>query len=246
MKFDLNKIKIISLAIKSKEIKPYLQPIVDFNNRIKGFEALSRWVKNEHEVLLPYAFIEDIKADHQLLDEWTISIIEQLICFLMPRKMKLIDLHLNIYSSTLNTTVIERIICLNKYVNVVIEIIEDDIIYNEDEFIRNLDILSKYGVKLAIDDFGCGFNNESRLYKYKFDFIKIDRSLTSLIDVDIEKYKLIKRIKKLSDEMGTTIIAEGVETIEQAKLLKGLDINRYQGFLYYKALPLEIITELQW
>ncbi|OBU29783.1 EAL domain-containing protein [Photobacterium kishitanii] len=77
MKFDLNKIKIISLAIKSKEIKPYLQPIVDFNNRIKGFEALSRWVKNEHEVLLPYAFIEDIKADNQLLDEWTISIIEQ-------------------------------------------------------------------------------------------------------------------------------------------------------------------------
>ncbi len=45
MKFDLNKMKIISLAIKSKEIKPYLQPIVDFNNRIKGFEALSRWVK---------------------------------------------------------------------------------------------------------------------------------------------------------------------------------------------------------
>ncbi len=241
---DNNKLNIMSLAVKTKQIKPYLQPIVDFNNNIKGFEVLSRWIRSDNEVILPYEFIGDLKSNRKLLEEWTASIIEQLNYYFCQQCYLHLDLHLNIYSDSLSITIIEDILSLHEHINIVIEILEDDIIDYEDEFIFKLDMLLKHGVKLAIDDFGCGLNNNKRLSKYKFDIIKIDRKFVSLIDSDVNKLNEIKEIIALSDKLDLTVIAEGVETIEQAKLLNDAGIKLYQGYLYHKPMPIEKINIL--
>lgn len=236
----------ISIAIKTKQIKPYLQPIVDYNNNIKGFEVLSRWVKSENDIILPYEFIEYMKSNRELLDEWTVSIIEQLNDYFGQQFYLHLDLHLNIYSESLSIKVVKEILSLHKHINVVIEILEDDVIHDEVEFRLKVELLLKHGVKLAIDDFGCGLNDTERLSKYKFNIMKIDRKFISLIDTDIKQLNKIKSIISLSSELDLTVIAEGVETIEQAKLLDAVGVNLYQGFLYHRAMSFENIKKLQW
>ena len=105
---DNNKINIISRAVKTKQIKPYLQPIVDYNNKIKGFEVLSRWVKSENDIILPYEFIEDMKSNRKLLDDWTVSIIDQLNDFFGQKYHLNMDLHINIYSESLSLKVVKK------------------------------------------------------------------------------------------------------------------------------------------
>ena len=243
---DNNKINIISRAVKTKQIKPYLQPIVDYNNKIKGFEVLSRWVKSENDIILPYEFIEDMKSNRKLLDDWTVSIIDQLNDFFGQKYHLNMDLHINIYSESLSLKVVKKLLSLHEHINVVIEILEDDIICDEAEFLIKLEFLLKHSVKLAIDDFGCGLNDTKRLARYKFDIMKIDRKFISLIDTDINQLNKIKKIISLSKKLDLTVIAEGVETREQANLLNYIGVKLYQGFLYYKPMSLENINSLKW
>lgn len=161
--------KLLSLSIERKKIKPYLQPIVNRNRAIIGFEVLSRWEKNRKNIIGPSGFIDILKSDNDLLIRWGFSLLNQLIDFFSIYKRKDIDLHINIYSVTLSKGFIDRLILLNRYINVVIEILEDDVIIDDEFFLYSLSILRANNIRIAMDDFGCGFNNTDRLSKYQFD-----------------------------------------------------------------------------
>jgi len=126
--------------------------------------------------------------------------------------------------------------------NTVIEILEDDDDTDESccafEHIREL-----FGCQIAIDDYGSGYSNESKLINNNPNFIKIDITLISSIDSDMKKQILVSNIIKFASKYDIKVLAEGVETKEELKKLIELGVDFIQGF--YIARPSdEILQEI--
>jgi EAL domain-containing protein (putative c-di-GMP-specific phosphodiesterase class I) len=93
------------------------------------------------------------------------------------------------------------------------------------------------GVRIAIDDFGTGFSSLSYLSKLPVDTLKIDRSFVTDIAAGPEGLALVSTIIKLAHSLKLKAVAEGVETEEQARLLRLLECDEMQGFLFSKPVP---------
>jgi EAL domain-containing protein (putative c-di-GMP-specific phosphodiesterase class I) len=95
------------------------------------------------------------------------------------------------------------------------------------------------GVTIAIDDFGTGFSSLAYLAKLPVDTLKIDRSFVTDMTASQEGLLLISTIITLAHSLKLNVVAEGVETEEQARLLRLLNCDEMQGFLYSRPLPAE-------
>ncbi|MEZ9229925.1 EAL domain-containing protein [Vibrio amylolyticus] len=95
------------------------------------------------------------------------------------------------------------------------------------------------GVSIAIDDFGTGYSSFSYLRNRHFDMLKIDREFVTDIQKGSDKYHIVKMITDLSHTLGVKVIAEGVETVSELTVLRSLNIDYVQGFLFSKPLALE-------
>jgi EAL domain-containing protein (putative c-di-GMP-specific phosphodiesterase class I) len=96
------------------------------------------------------------------------------------------------------------------------------------------------GVSIAIDDFGTGFSSLSYLSKLPVDTLKIDRSFVLDMTAGPEGLALVSTIINLAHSLKLKVVAEGVETEEQSRLLRLLDCDELQGFLFSKPVPGEI------
>jgi EAL domain-containing protein (putative c-di-GMP-specific phosphodiesterase class I) len=89
------------------------------------------------------------------------------------------------------------------------------------------------GVRLALDDFGTGYSSLSYLHRFPLDTLKIDRSFTNALQSDGKNESMIARtIMPLARHLGLDVVAEGVETTEQADLLKAVNCRYAQGYLF--------------
>ena len=106
------------------------------------------------------------------------------------------------------------------------------------EFVeRALNMLSAAGVKIALDDFGTGYASLSHLKQFPVDYIKIDRTFVRDLLVDPDDAAIVDAVIKLGRSLGIGIVAEGIETIAQHRMLAELGCTLGQGFLYGKAIP---------
>ncbi|PSW34485.1 hypothetical protein C9J21_03825 [Photobacterium phosphoreum] len=229
----------ITDAISTGKIQPFIQPIVNINRKLVGFEVLSRWIVSEHEIRLPLQFIPIIKDDQQLSESLTISLLHQLITRFTSDKNNALFISINIYSHSLTTSVIYLLTKLNKFINVVIEILENDDITNINHFKMTLHHLKMKGIKIALDDFGCGKNINDRLFDYPFDYVKLDKLFINDIDTDLDKLKSLQLMIELIRYVNLPIIAEGVENERIFNILTMLNIEMYQGYLFSKPVTLE-------
>ncbi|MEC6906706.1 EAL domain-containing protein [Photobacterium piscicola] len=228
----------ISDAISTDKIQPFIQPIVNINRKLAGFEVLARWIVSENEIRLPLKFIPIIKDDQQLSEDLTISLLQQLIKHFTIHRNNDLFLSINIYSHSLTVIVVDLLTELNDFINVVIEILENDDISNINNFKIILHYLKIKGIKIALDDFGCGNNINDRLFDYPFDYVKIDKMFVINIDNDFQKRKSLQSMIQLIHYFNLPIIAEGVENEHVFKILATLDIEMYQGYLFSKPVPL--------
>ncbi|MEC6797295.1 EAL domain-containing protein [Photobacterium sp. S4TG1] len=228
----------ISDAISTDKIQPFIQPIVNINRKLAGFEVLARWIVSENEIRLPLKFIPIIKDDQQLSEDLTISLLQQLIKHFTIHCNNDLFLSINIYSHSLTVTVVDLLTKLNDFINVVIEILENDDISNINNFKIILHYLKIKGIKIALDDFGCGNNINDRLFDYPFDYVKIDKLFVSDIDNNRQKRESLQSMVQLIHFFNLPIIAEGVENEHVFKLLTTLEIEMYQGYLFSKPVPL--------
>jgi len=114
-------------------------------------------------------------------------------------------------------------------------LIMEDVKYS----IESLQAIRDTGVEIAIDDFGTGFSSLSSLHKLPLDTLKIDRSFVADMNATPEGLALVSTIIKLARSLKLKVVAEGVETEEQSRLLRLLNCDEMQGYLFSKPVPSE-------
>jgi EAL domain-containing protein (putative c-di-GMP-specific phosphodiesterase class I) len=125
-----------------------------------------------------------------------------------------------------------------------IEITESLLMEDIEHHIRVLQQIRNMGIGVALDDFGTGYSSLSYVARLPASTLKIDKSFVADMATSPEKLAIISAIISLGHALDMKIVAEGVETEEQAKLLRLLRCNELQGFLYSKAVPLEQIEAM--
>jgi EAL domain-containing protein (putative c-di-GMP-specific phosphodiesterase class I) len=99
--------------------------------------------------------------------------------------------------------------------------------------------LAALGCKLAIDDFGTGYSSLAQLRRFPVDYLKIDRSFVVDLDSGDGPKAVVRAAIAMAHSLGMAIIAEGVETAEQAEFLRGAGAEVVQGYLYGKPMPIQ-------
>ncbi len=239
-------------ALEKNEFVTYYQPIISFETgKVSGFEALTRWqrptgivspaefmaVADETGLILPMNQALMREACLQLR-EWNRQFSPDssmtMSVNITPRQFAQPDLVSDI-ARIIKDTGIEP-------ASMQLEIMETIAMGDAERANMLLSELSSLGVRLSIDDFGTGYSSLSRLQRFPVDNLKIDRSFISGIDKDAETLEIVKVIVTLAHNLGLKIVAEGVETIEQANLLKQLKCEYAQGYYYSKPAAHEEIT----
>ena len=241
-------------ALELKEFRVYYQPIVSLrNDQIVGFETLSRWQRPEG-LVMPGEFIAVadetgiiLSINQQLLDEACRQLRSWHVMFpsdpaltlnvnITPKQFAQPDLASQI-GKTLQETGVDP-------ADVNLEITETIAMADADRSALVLSQLKALGVRLDIDDFGTGYSSLSRLQHFPVDRLKIDRSFISCMDTDAETREIVRIIIMLAHGLGLEVVAEGVETQAQADMLKELDCELAQGYLYSRPVPCEAIDQL--
>ncbi|MBB1332062.1 bifunctional diguanylate cyclase/phosphodiesterase [Pseudoalteromonas sp. SR44-5] len=227
------------------------QPIVDIiDNKIITFEVLLRWHLND-EFIPPSEFI-DIAERYGQINFLGEFVLEQAIASLS--KLNKLDntIALSINVSVLQLESHDFIIflknLLNRYCvntnNIHLEITETIMIKNLVYLSKVITQLKSIGVRISIDDFGTGFSSISVLKELSVDYIKIDKSYVDNICEHSKDKSIVSAVTKMSHMIGCKVIAEGVERNDQLALLKGLEVDSYQGYLFSKPVKFEQALEL--
>ena len=140
--------------------------------------------------------------------------------------------------------VLDRILTapLPHHLTLEVEITENQAINNSSQFLANLNALSARGLKVALDDFGSGYSTLSYLTDYKFDKIKLDRSLV-LATATTSGQQFFNSTVALCQTCCTTIVAEGVETEQQLQLVTASGVGIVQGFYFHRPMPLSALLD---
>ena len=128
--------------------------------------------------------------------------------------------------------------------NLVIEITEGVMMETSDTIRHQLAALRDTGIQLALDDFGTGFSSLSYIHQYQIDFLKIDQSFVHNLTADSDAYVLCEAITVMAHKLGMKVIAEGVESQQEAALLRQIGCNFGQGYGYSHPLPLNKLLQL--
>ncbi|MBO1256095.1 EAL domain-containing protein [Alteromonas sp. 5E99-2] len=237
----------IKRGLKCTNFFPLFQPIVDLKtNKIIGCEVLARYSDNAGP-LYPDEFIP-LLPQLDLTLPFTTKLIKTAVAELtaqddIPNGFKI---NLNLFPSDItkdNITDFMAAAANTKDFNICFEITEDAT-FNTPEALSNLARLRRQGFTVAIDDFGTGYANLGQLQNLEFDFLKIDRSFIMALEGDNVKSTLIPTIISLAEQLDVTLVAEGVETENQASILKNLNTGLGQGWLFGKPMPAEDLSEL--
>ena len=234
-------------AIKQNEFELYYQPQLDLKtHKIVGLEALIRWHNKELGFVSPGEFI------HIAEENGTITSIGQFVlneaCLKAKEINEIVDhdikIGINISPKQfLTTNLVENIVDIisnnhidPKYID--LEITEECGIKNEEKTISKLKALKELGITISIDDFGTGYSSLSYLKSYPIDTIKIAMELTKGIGHQSEDLKIVQAIIAMSKSLNVSVIAEGVETIEQLNILDSLGCHKVQGYYVGKPMPI--------
>lgn len=219
---------------------------------IIGAEALLRWKNGNKGYILPGEFISVAEEIGFIIKigAWVIN--EAFIQLEKWNSMYSQKLKIGINVSPKQISDGSFINTLNKILEehrfssiwVDIEITENVMLVDKIEVEGTFDLLKELGFSLSLDDFGTGYSSLGYLNKYRFDRIKLDKSLIDSISSDINDKKIVKAIISMANSLGIKTIAEGVETQEQLDVLLEMGCDQIQGFLLGRPVPASEFEEL--
>ncbi|MEO0348556.1 MAG: EAL domain-containing protein [Cyanobacteria bacterium P01_A01_bin.15] len=243
----------------NQQFQLYYQPIIDLGSgNIAGFEALIRWQHPERGMVPPNEFI-DIAEDTGLILAMGRWILNEACCQLrqwqqlFPRETPLF-ISVNLSSRQFIQPELANMIAAIVHHHRVnprglkLELTESVAMEDVEAAIDQLIRLKDKGLHISLDDFGTGYSSLSYLHRFPIDSLKIDKSFVDRMESIGENADIVGTIVTLGHRLRLDIIAEGVETPEQAHLLKQLQCQYAQGYLFSKPLPEVQATRLleQW
>ncbi len=232
-------------SIDNNEIILYYQPKVNLlTGELEGMEALARWFLND-KMIPPDVFIP-IAEESGLI----IPLGQQILFKACQQYQQWITegfsigkmaVNLSSYQFLVNNLILDIKDILQqtklKACYLELEITEGAVMQDVDKAINQMQEIQNLGVSLAIDDFGTGYSSLNYLKKFPINTLKIDRSFISDMLDSKKDFELVASIVNLAHVLGLRIVAEGVETVEQALKIQSLKAEEMQGFLYSKPLP---------
>ena len=243
----------LRVAVEKEQFVLHYQPKVDIaDGRIAGLEALIRWQHPTHGLIAPLRFIplaEEIGLIVPISD-WVISEVCRQAQAWNEAKVPHTSIAINLASPSFRkSTLVSDLEALIKRHQLEprqlqIEATEGMLMEHSELTLRTLGELNQLGIKLAIDDFGTGYSSLAYLRRFPFDQLKIDRSFVNDITSSSDAAAITATIISLAHGLKREVVAEGVVTIAQAKLLAEQGCRLMQGFLFSAPLPAAEIAEL--
>ncbi|MBF0445595.1 MAG: EAL domain-containing protein [Magnetococcales bacterium] len=128
--------------------------------------------------------------------------------------------------------------------NLELEITESTVMGNIDIGLKILQALRVMGVQVSVDDFGTGYSSLSSLKQFPIQTLKIDKSFISDLSADSDDAAIVSAIISMAGKLSLTVIAEGVETLEQLEFLKKETCNEIQGYFFSRPQPADKCTQM--
>lgn len=239
-------------ALERHEFEVYYQAKKNFTTgEVVGMEALVRWNHPEMGLISPAEFIPLAEETGLIIPigEWILRTACRQAKELQDEKFNLcvsVNLSTRQFQEGCLAEKILKIIeetGINPQ-NLELEVTESSLLHNAEMATRTLNALRTNGVKISIDDFGTGFSSLGYLKRLPIDILKIDKSFVQDMTNDPNDASLVMAIISLAHNLRLKIIAEGVETDEQLKLLHLLRCDEWQGFLFSKPIQFEKFRRL--
>ncbi len=236
-------------SIKNKDFHMFLQPkIIISNNKIGGAEALVRWFHPERGTIYPSDFIPLFERNDNII-KLDLYIFEEVCIFLqdmIARGEKPFVISVNVsrvhFKDNDFLKAFARIKEQYRIPNNLIELELTESIFFDNQQIESIKDtihqIHQYGFLCSLDDFGAGFSSLGLLKDFKVDGIKMDKKFFD--DISSQKSKdIIANFIELADKLNISLVAEGIETLEQLEFLKSVHCNMVQGYIYSKPLPVD-------
>jgi EAL domain-containing protein (putative c-di-GMP-specific phosphodiesterase class I) len=242
-------------GLEQKQFVLYYQPEVELaTRRIVGLEALIRWEHPERGLVSPVDFIPLAEESGMImpLGDWGLaeacSQIQKWCCE-DPRHVSLrVGVNLSAHqfarvglADHVEALLIESGISSRQ---LGLEMTESSILPDICSSLGVLGGLRRLGVSLLVDDFGTGYSSLSYLHSFPFDVLKIDRSFVTRMTEGDQPLQIVRTIVELARVMGMDVVAEGIETREQYRLLREMGCRYGQGYLFARPMTAEAVTQL--
>lgn len=246
----------LEFALEKEQFHLYYQPQVNLHTgELMGLEALLRWNHPKLDLLYPGAFIEQIETSEQGWDltEWVLNIacrhLKSWHSFGNPN----LKMDINISPFQLrDPELVSKVRKVLKKTDLEAKYLELELTERQplpqsvDICHRNIRALRELGVCFAVDDYGTGNNSDSCLRQFPentFSTIKIDRSYVKEITTNATTANCIKRDIDFAHKLGMQVIAEGVEKLDQLRIIKDLGADIVQGFVVSEAVPAPLLAD---
>jgi len=234
----------INRAIEDREFSVYLQPKVDITDGSwVGAEALARWTQPDGSMISPGEFIP-LAEQAGLVTALNRHMLSQTLRSLADSDWsRTAPLAVNISAQDLSSQNFDEVIArLLEETGVPasaleLELTERDMARGSDAIRATIDRIREQGVTIAMDDFGTGYSSLAALVDLPVDILKIDRQFLRRIEDRESDRRLLKTLVTLVQDLGRTIVVEGVETEGQAAFLQQMGVRFAQGFLYARPAP---------
>jgi diguanylate cyclase (GGDEF)-like protein len=240
-------------AIERKEFELYYQPKIDSQtDRVCGLEVLIRWRHPERGMVSPVEFIPVAEETGLIvpIGEWVLRVACSQTRTWHNSGVHNLPISVNVSSrqfrkNALMETVTEILAESGMAPRQLeLEVTETTMLQDEDEAVTALLRLKELGIQVALDDFGTGYSSLSYVRRLPLDTIKIDRSFVKELGQDSESASIVTAIIAMAHSLGLRVVAEGVETEQQADFLRSQGCEELQGFLYSEPVPAAAIPAL--
>jgi diguanylate cyclase (GGDEF)-like protein len=238
-------------AIEAREFVLHYQP--KFNARtgaLSSVEALIRWQEPSGKLVPPNDFIPLLEETSLILPvgEWALHEAVRQRTAWRSQGLAAPRIAVNVSALQLRSkdfvAVLERVVGGVPDHGIDLEITESLIMTDVEDNIQKLTVAKRMGMRIFVDDFGTGYSSLRYIAKLPLDALKIDRSFIVAMASSPEDMTIVSSIVSLGRDLNLKVVAEGVDSEEQAKLLRLLKCDELQGFLFSRPVPADKIAEM--
>ncbi len=240
-------------AIKERNFTVLYQPkVATLSGEIIGVESLLRWLHPQMGLISPARFVP-IAEQSGLIDKISQILLEQVFLdcnYWINAKLPVGLVSINLSPCQLGHSKILDLILKHTHHSrvppqmVCFEITENAVMENSELAMSIMTSLTEEGFSLSLDDFGTGYSSLANLAKFPVEELKIDRRFVAQVCDQVEHLRIIETIISLGKILNMRVIAEGVETEQQAELLIDYGVDGLQGYHFYKPMPKHQLNEL--